>query len=74
MIPLPTRMTEIERLASAASAHDVRVTGLCGVIGGEGVSTLAYALARRLAADGHRVLLVELHMARPAWGQRLALN
>ncbi len=45
----------------------VRTIGLLGCFGGEGVTTVAAALAVELAATGRgRVLLVDAHFARPA--------
>ncbi|MGB0683894.1 MAG: hypothetical protein ACPGOV_14370 [Magnetovibrionaceae bacterium] len=73
MIPLPIRYAEVEAISSATFGTGQRSVALLTPKPRGGSSTLAYALARRVAESGKRTLLVELNLAQPALGARLAL-
>ena len=74
MIPFPIHFEELETIYSStfgASHHSVAITS---AETGEGVSMLAYALARRAAEAGRRTLLVDLNTANPSVAKRLGVQ
>jgi protein-tyrosine kinase len=71
MLPLPIHYAEVEEVFSRTIGHTLPSLALTAAIDGEGVSTLAYALARRSAAAGLRTLLVDFNLRNPSIGPRL---
>lgn len=66
MNQLPIHYEELESIYAETVARGHRTIAISAAVRGEGVSMLAYALARRAAANGKRVLLVDLNTARPS--------
>lgn len=62
---LPIQYQELETVYANTLGNGLRSLAICAAEPGEGVSTLAYALARRSEAGGRRTLLVELNLFRP---------
>ena len=73
MIPLPIHYTEVEDIYARTVGAGVSTVALASAVDGEGVSTLAYALARRSAAMGHKTLLVDFNRRIPSIGRRLGI-
>lgn len=73
MIPFPIHYRELDAIYARTVSSQNRSIAITCSVPGEGVSTLAYALARRAAAAGKRTLLVDLNTAHPSVAQRLAL-
>ncbi len=73
MIPLPINYTEMEDIYVKTFGSSMRTLAIAAARDGEGVSTLAYALARRAAAMGRRTLLVDFNRRDPSVGRRLGL-
>jgi Mrp family chromosome partitioning ATPase len=63
---------EIHRVFSMLG-EDCRIIAVTSACPGEGVSSLAYALARRAAASARKTLLVELNLHRPALAEQYAV-
>lgn len=61
------------RLHAAARFRPAKVILLTSAQAGEGKTSVALALARLTAQDGHRVLLIDCDLRRPALGKILAL-
>lgn len=61
------------RLHAAARFRPAKVILLTSAQAGEGKTSVALAFARLTAQDGHRVLLVDCDLRRPALGKILAL-
>ncbi len=57
---------EIERLYSHMTTHDIRSVAVTACNTGEGVSSLATALAQRYLLSGRSTLLVDLNLYRPS--------
>jgi len=74
MTPLPISYFELETIYTQTVAQDVKSLAVTAATEREGVSTLAYSLAKRCEAGGHRTLLVDLNLARPSIANRLALE
>jgi protein-tyrosine kinase len=74
MTPLPIHYAEVQRMYAATVARGLRQLAVTAAEAGEGVSTIAYALARRAAAAGERTLLVEFNMFRPSLAGRLGIQ
>lgn len=74
MISLPIHYVELENVYARTLGGGVSSLALASAQGDEGVSTLAYALARRAAAAGKKTLLIDFNLARPSVGERLALQ
>ncbi|EKP0262496.1 capsular biosynthesis protein [Aeromonas sobria] len=71
---IPIQYLELESLYAATLARGIRSLAITSAEGGEGVSSICDALARRAEADGLRTLLVDLNLYHPgratahAWG------
>jgi len=74
MIPLPIHYEELESIYSNTLGADYHSVAVTSAEHGEGVSMIAYALARRSAAAGRRTLLVDLNTASSSVVQRLGLQ
>ena len=74
MIPLPIRYIELENVYTQTFGSAIRSVAVTAPQGGEGVSTLAYALARRAAAADKKALLEDRNLARPSIAGRFALQ
>jgi succinoglycan biosynthesis transport protein ExoP len=61
------------RLHAAARFRPAKVILLTSAEAGEGKTSIALAFARLTAQDGHRVLLIDCDLRRPALGKILAL-
>lgn len=70
MIDIPLHQAELEQLYLRTVGAGLRSIAITSPSQGAGVSTVAWALARRAAAGGRRTLLVEFNVARPALGRR----
>lgn len=73
---IPIQYLELESLYAATLARGIRTLAVTSAEGGEGVSTICDALARRAEADGFKTLLVDLNLYHPGraspllWGPR----
>lgn len=74
MIPLPIRYIELENVYAQTFGSEARSVAVTAPQGGEGVSTLAYALARRAAAASKKTLLVDMNLAAPSVAGRFGLH
>ncbi len=73
MISLEINMAEVQLLASAIGSRDRTSALICSAETGEGASTVAYAVAQRVAASGARTLLVEFNTLHSYCAEVLAL-
>lgn len=71
MQQLPIHYEELEAVYTASIGQGNKSVAVVSAVRGEGVSTLAYALARRAAANGKKTLLVDFNTARPSVAPRL---
>ena len=74
MIPLPIHYEELETIYAASLGGDQNTVAVTSADHGEGVSIVAYALARRAAAAGRRTLLVDLNTETSTVASRLGLE
>lgn len=71
---IPIQYLELESLYASTLARGIRSLAVTSAEGGEGVSTICEALARRAEVDGLKTLLVDLNLYHPgrpaalAWG------
>ena len=65
---IPIQYLELESLYAATVARGIRSLAVTSSEGGEGVSSICDALARRSEADGLRTLLVDLNLYHPGRG------
>ncbi|PJE80912.1 Tyrosine-protein kinase YwqD [invertebrate metagenome] len=70
MIKLPIHYMEIETLYSNTIGKGLRSLAITSAVSNEGTSTVAYAVAARGAADGKKVLLIEMNMVHPYWSEQ----
>ena len=63
--PLPINYDETQSIYARTVAKDHKTVLFTAADRGEGVSTLAYAIAQKAAASGRRTLLVEFNTFRP---------
>lgn len=73
MIELPIQYSELATIYSRTVGRGTRVLSVVAAESGEGVTTLALALARRSAAANRRTMLVDLNLHRPAIARQLGL-
>ena len=73
MTPLPISYFELETIYTQTVAQGVKSLAVTASTEREGVSTVAYSLAKRCEAGGRRTLLVDLNLSRPSVASRLAL-
>ena len=62
---LPIHYAELEAVFARTLGNGSRALALASAVGGEGVTTLARALAQRAAASGKRTLLIDLNLDHP---------
>ncbi|MGN4982002.1 hypothetical protein ACTFBY_11420 [Aeromonas dhakensis] len=62
---IPIQYLELESLYASTLARGIRSLAVTSAEGGEGVSTICEALARRAEADGLKTLLVDLNLYHP---------
>lgn len=74
MIPLPIQYEEVAALFAATVGDGHKSIAVASAEQGEGVSMVAYALARRASSSGRRTLLVDLNTERPSVLRRLGLE
>ncbi|MHC8510235.1 MAG: CpsD/CapB family tyrosine-protein kinase [Rhodospirillales bacterium] len=74
MIPLPIQYEEVEIIYAATAGEGRQAVCVTAAEHGEGVSTVAYALARRTAAAGKSTLFADLNTARPSAARRLGVD
>lgn len=74
MIPLPIEYEELETVYAATTGEGRQAVCVTAAEHGEGVSTLAYALARRTAAAGKSTLLADFNTARPSIARHLGVD
>ena len=75
MVQLPIHYAELETLyLQTLGQAAIPTLALVAPKGGEGVTSLAYALVRRSAAAGIKSLIVETNMAAPVLAQQLRLT
>lgn len=74
MIPFPIHFEELEAIYSSTLGADHHSVAVTSAETGEGVSMLAYAVARRAAEAGRRTLLVDLNTANPSVAKRLGVQ
>jgi len=73
MIPLPIHYTETEEIYAKTFGAGLSTVAFAAAEDHEGVSTLAYAAARRAAVMGRKVLLVDFNWRIPSVGRRLGI-
>lgn len=66
MMNIPYQNMEIEQIYAQILADPQRAIALCAANSGEGVTSLALALAQRNLLAGHSTLVVDLNLYRPA--------
>ncbi|MGI9276791.1 MAG: CpsD/CapB family tyrosine-protein kinase [Endozoicomonas sp.] len=68
MIKLPINYLEVEAVYANTIGRGMRSLSVTSTNGGEGCSTLAYAMSIRAEADDKHTLLVEMNMLHPELG------
>ena len=71
---LPISYMELEAIYTRTLGAGVRTLAVTSAVSGEGVTTIAEALARRMNAGGHRALLVELNLFHPELTRHMGLE
>lgn len=74
MINIPYQNMEIEKIYTQIFSEQGRAIAICSANSGEGVTSLAFALAQRNLLAGHSTLLVDLNLYRPALQEQLSIN
>ncbi|CAM2871713.1 CpsD/CapB family tyrosine-protein kinase [Vibrio neptunius] len=64
---IPATLTEVEQIYLAAELAEARSVCLTGCNSGDGVTSIASALAERYLLGGHKTLLVDLNLFHPAF-------
>ncbi|MDG1286190.1 MAG: CpsD/CapB family tyrosine-protein kinase [Rickettsiales bacterium] len=72
-IAVPVHYVGTDPLFNASIARGVRSLCISASAAGEGVSTVAYSMAKRSAAAGKRTLLVDANLRHPCVGERLGV-
>ena len=63
---IPATSVEIDRIYAQISSQDIRSIAITSANSGEGVSSIALALAQRSLLAGHSTLLVDLNIYHPS--------
>lgn len=71
---IPTNYSEVDALYRQIVASGAKRLAVTAAGSGEGVTTTAYALARRATQAGRKVLLIDLNPYRSAFGEILGLG
>lgn len=71
---IPPQNMEIEKIFSQLKAAKSRSIAISSVNSGEGVTSIAIALAQRSLLAGDKTLLVDLNLHRPAFNQLLDIE
>lgn len=66
MVEIPYQNMEIEQIYTQLLSNPHTSIAICSALEGEGVTSLAFALAQRNLLAGHSTLLVDLNLYRPA--------
>lgn len=74
MSDLPIHYAEVQRIYAGSVARGLRILAVTSAEPGEGVTTVALALARRAGASGERALLVETNLFRPSMAERIGMT
>ena len=74
MVSLPIHYAELETIYAKTLGRGTRSLAIVAAESGEGVSTLAVALAQRNEVAGHKTLLVDLNLYRPSIHVRFNLQ
>ncbi|POF55222.1 chromosome partitioning protein ParA, partial [Vibrio vulnificus] len=67
MMMIPATHAEIEQLYLKAELEQIRSICLTGCSSGDGVTSIATALAERFILAGHHTLYVDLNLFKPAF-------
>ena len=70
---LPIGYMELESIYARTVGEGMRTLAVTSSVSGEGVTTVAEALAKRVEAAGNRALLVELNLFRPELTRRFGV-
>lgn len=73
-VELPIHYAELESVYSQTIDRGVRTLAITSCHGGEGVTTLACALAKRAIAGGHKTLLVDMNFCHPCIAREMGLE
>ncbi len=73
-ITIPVHYVDIDPLFNASIARGVRSLCITSSMAREGVSTVAYSIAKRSAASGKKTLLVDANLNNPCVGDRLGIT
>jgi len=73
MINIPYQHMEIEQIYCQVLSEPRRAIAICSANAGEGVTSLAMALAQRNLVAGHATLVVDLNLYRPALKNLLSI-
>jgi len=73
MTNIPYQNMEIEQIYTQIMSEQGKAIAICSANSGEGVTSLAFALAQRNLLAGHSTLLVDLNLYRPAVHRQLEI-
>ena len=71
---LPITYQELESIYARTIGSGFKSIAITSALAGEGVTTLAEALAKRVVASGRKGLMVELNVLHPDFTQRLGVS
>jgi protein-tyrosine kinase len=71
---IPASSVEVDRIYTQLSSQDIRSVAITAAKSGEGVSSIALALAQRCLFAGHSTLLVDLNIYHPSLEHVLRIN
>jgi len=74
MQSLPSAYYELEAIYARTLGQGMRSLTVCAARSGEGVTTIAEALARRARLSGRRVLLVEMNLYKPTLSNHFGIE